>query len=179
MSEKLNPSLVRIEPWADSNLDLLRLINAPEMMEHLGGPETDEQILSRHKRYLEIGGRGTGRMFSIVLLPELEAVGSVGYWDSKWKEDRIYEIGWSILSPYQGRGIATAGVREAIISAAREHKHRYIHAFPSVNNPASNAVCRKLGFSLMHQCEFEYPPGNIMQCNNWRVDIDAAMGNGE
>jgi RimJ/RimL family protein N-acetyltransferase len=168
----MNAPHVKIEPWSDADLDLLHLINAPVMMEHLGGPETEEQILTRHKRYLEIGGRGTGRMFSIVLLPEFETVGSVGYWDSMWKKESVYEIGWSVLPSYQGRGIATAAVAEAIINARIEQKHGIIHAFPSIDNPASNAVCRKLNFSLMNECEFEYPPGNIMQCNNWRLEID-------
>jgi RimJ/RimL family protein N-acetyltransferase len=130
------------------------------MMDHLGGPETEDQILTRHKRYLEISGRGTGRMFSIFLLPGFETVGSVGYWDSMWQEESVYEIGWSVLLPYQGRGIATAAIAEAIASASTEQKHRFIHAFPSINNLASNAVCRKLNFSLMGNCEFEYPPGN-------------------
>ncbi|RED51180.1 GNAT family N-acetyltransferase [Cohnella lupini] len=172
MSDLKSVPNVKIETWSDTDLDLLRLINSPEMTEHLGGPETEEQILSRHKRYLDIEGRGTGRMFRIVTLPEQESVGSVGYWDRKWKEETVYETGWSIVPPYQGRGLATAGVAEAIASAAREHKHRYIHAFPSIDNPASNAVCRKLNFTLMGQCEFEYPPGNMMQCNDWRLDLD-------
>lgn len=68
MSNGMNAPQVRIEPWGDADLALLRLLNAPEMTEHLGGPETEEQILVRHKRYLKIDGRGTGRMFRIVLL---------------------------------------------------------------------------------------------------------------
>jgi RimJ/RimL family protein N-acetyltransferase len=174
MTERMNAEQVRIEPWAEADLALLRLINAPEMMEHLGGPESEEQILARHKRYLEIGGRGTGRMFSIVLFPGLETVGSVGYWDSVWQKETVYEIGWSVLPSFQGRGIATAAVAAAIASASTEQKHRSIHAFPSINNPASNAVCRKLNFSLIHKCDFEYPPGNIMKCNDWRLEIAAA-----
>ena len=43
---------VRIEPWKDSDLDLLRRRNAPEMTEHLGGPATEEQAAERHHRYL-------------------------------------------------------------------------------------------------------------------------------
>jgi hypothetical protein len=80
MSETVNGPQVRIETWAAADLALLRLMNAPEMMEHLGGPETEEQILSRHKRYLEIGGPGTGRMYSIVLLPvsKPSAVSGIG-----------------------------------------------------------------------------------------------------
>jgi RimJ/RimL family protein N-acetyltransferase len=166
MSERMNALQVRIEPWADADLALLRLMNAPEMMEHLGGPETEEQILARHKRYVEIGGRGTGRMFSIVLLPELETIGSVGFWDSVWQEETTYEI---VL--FQGRGIATAAVAAAIARASIEQKHRFIHAFPSVNNPVSNAICRKLDFLFITECDFEYPPGSIMRCNDWRLEI--------
>jgi RimJ/RimL family protein N-acetyltransferase len=124
------------------------------MMEHLGGPETEEQILARHKRYLNIAERGIGRMFSIILLPDHEIAGSVGYWDSVWQGENVYEIGWSVLPAFQGRGIATAAVSEVIGQAKAAQKQRFIHAFPSVDNPASNAVCRKLNFTLMSPCEF-------------------------
>lgn len=163
---------VRIEPWSDTDLALLYRLNAPEMLEHLGGPESDEQILARHKRYLEIGMKGTGRMFSIVLLPELEAVGNIGYWERVWQEETIYEIGWGVLPPFQGRGIAAAATAAALASASAEQKHRYIHAFPSVDNPASNAICRKLNFSLISECAFEYPPENAIRCNDWRIDLN-------
>lgn len=173
MLERMNKTQVLIEPWSNADLALLRRINAPEMMEHLGGPETEEQILARHKRYLEIDGKGTGRMFSILLLPHLEVVGSVGYWDSFWQEKSVYEIGWSVLPPFQGRGIATEAVAQAITRARAERKHRFIHAFPSVNNPASNSICRKLNFMYIGECDFEYPPGSIMRCNDWRLEITA------
>lgn len=84
--------IIQIKPWEDNDLDLLFLINAPEMMQHLGGPESKDQILKRHKRYLELGNRG--RMFSIKLLPELETVGSVGYWQTTWNNESVYETGW-------------------------------------------------------------------------------------
>jgi RimJ/RimL family protein N-acetyltransferase len=164
---------VRIEPWADGDLDLLRETNSREMKEHLGGPETEEQIVARHQRYLATGGSGTGRMFSIVLLPERRGVGTIGYWERVWKQDAVYETGWSVLRRFQGRGIAAAAT-EAVVSAARaETKHRYIHAFPSVDNPASNAICRKLNFTLLEECDFEFPPGHLMRCNNWRLDLTA------
>jgi RimJ/RimL family protein N-acetyltransferase len=46
-----------------------------------------------------------------------------------------------------------------------------VHAFPSVSNAPSNAVCRKLGFTLLEECEFEFPRGNFMRCNDWRLDL--------
>ncbi|WP_440086780.1 hypothetical protein [Streptosporangium sp. LJ11] len=55
--------------------------------------------------------------------------------------------------------------------AAHKHRHRYLHAYPSVDHPASNAICRKLGFFLLGERDFEYPPGTTMRCNDWRLDL--------
>ncbi|MGF9964458.1 GNAT family N-acetyltransferase [Bacillus rhizoplanae] len=163
--------MIQIKPWEYKDLDLLFRINAPEMMEHLGGSESEEQILKRHKRYLELGSKGC--MFSITSLPKLEALGSIGYWQTIWNDERVYEIGWSVLPSFQGKGIATNAVKLAIEEAAAEKKYKYIHAFPSINNPASNAICRKLDFDFIAECEFEYPPGNFMRCNNWRLELNS------
>jgi RimJ/RimL family protein N-acetyltransferase len=170
-----NRTNVWIEPWADADIDLLYRLNVPEMLEHLGGPESEEQILARHKRYIEIVGKGTGRMFSIVLLPELQKVGNIGYWERVWQEETVYEMGWGVLPPFQGRGIAAAAAADAIASAGAEQKIRHIHAYPSVDNLASNAICRKLGFLFVAECEFEYPPGSLMRCNDWSLDLKATM----
>ena len=79
------------------------------------------------------------------------------------------------MSPeYQGRGIAVAAVRVVAARAAAEGTRRYLHAYPSVENGASNAVCRKVGFELLGEYDFEYPPGHLMRCNDWRLDLNAA-----
>jgi RimJ/RimL family protein N-acetyltransferase len=75
------------------------------------------------------------------------------------------------LPEYQGRGLAVAALQEVVRWAAAEGKHRYIHAFPSVAHTASNAVCRKAGFELAGQCEFEYPKGHFASSNDWRADL--------
>ncbi|WP_406142413.1 GNAT family N-acetyltransferase [Streptomyces sp. NBC_01089] len=164
---------VRIEPWSESDLPLLRRMNAPELMNHLGGPETEDQLLVRHERYVAMsaGTDGTGTMFRVVAAATGEAVGTVGYWEHSRDGEMIYEAGWGVLAEHQGRGLATAAVRAVLERAGRERRHRFVHAFPSVDNPPSNAVCRKAGFSLLGACDFEYPPGRAMRCNNWRVEL--------
>lgn len=169
MTEQRNAPEVRIELWDEGDLGLLRQLNSPEMTVYFGGPETEEKILARHKRYYEIAQKGTGRMFKILLLPHLEVVGSVGYWDQTWQGESVYEVGWSVLPTFQGRGIATKATAKAIASINSEKKHRFVHAFPKINNPASNAICRKLGFSFNGECDFEYPVGTIIRCNDWRL----------
>jgi RimJ/RimL family protein N-acetyltransferase len=166
------PSAVRIEPWAAGDLPLLeQLLGDPAMMEHLGGPESHDQLLERQQRYEQIGDLGTGRMFKIVDEASGLAVGSVGYWDREWAGETVFETGWSVIPAFQGRGIAGAGTALVIDAARAERTHRFMYAFPSVDNPPSNAICRKLGFTLLEAREFEYPPGNLMRCNVWRLDL--------
>ncbi|MGN9915346.1 GNAT family N-acetyltransferase [Micromonospora palomenae] len=163
---------VRITRWDEDDLDLLRRLNTPEVRHHTGGPETDEQVLARHERYLQGPGPRSGWMFTVVL-PDGVKVGSVGYWERVWHDEPVYEMGWAILPEHQGRGLATAAVR-AVVAEARAHgRHRWAHAYPSVDHPASNAVCRKAGFTLLGETEFEYPPGHLMRSNDWRLDLKA------
>jgi hypothetical protein len=96
---------VAIEPWTDEDLALLRASNTPEMTSYLGGSESEQKLLDRHRRYVE--GRD---MFRVVLLPDRAVVGSTG----------------------------------------------------------------KVGFELLGEYDFEYPPGHLMRCNDWRLDLNAA-----
>ena len=164
---------VRVKPWTDTDLGLLRQANSPQMTRHLGGPESELQILDRHRRYLNLDGTENGQMFTIRLLPEGESVGIVGYWDREWNGVEVYEVGWAVLPSFQGRGLAVAGTAAVIDRARAEGKFPFIHAFPSIDHPASNGVCRSLGFALVGECEFEYPPGNHKPSNEWRLDLRA------
>ena len=163
---------VRLEPWAEGDLPLLRqLLGDPAMTEHLGGPESEEKLVERQAKYERIGGTGTGRMFRIVDEASGEPVGSVGYWEKDWRDTTVWETGWSVLPEFQGRGIAGEATRQAIDRARADGKHQYFHAYPSVENGPSNAICRKLGFELLGAFDFEYPPGHPMRCNDWRLDL--------
>ncbi|MFI6843253.1 GNAT family N-acetyltransferase [Kitasatospora sp. NBC_00085] len=173
----MDPAHLRLEPWTDADLALLRRVNVPEMKQHVGGPETEEQLLVRHRRYLDFVPSGIGCMYRIVLLPEGDAagepVGTVGYGTRSRQGETVHEMGWNVLPPHQGRGIAATAVRLAVTAARTSARHRHLHAFPSIGNPASNAVCRKAGFTLLGETDFEFPPGRPMRSNNWRVTLRA------
>ena len=171
-SDGANQNAVQLEPWSEDDLALdQRMLVDPEMTRYLGGPESPEQIARRHAHKLRLPDAGAGRMFKIVLQATGEAVGSVGYWENSWHEEDIYEIGWLVLTAFQGRGIASAATAQAIVQARAEGKHRFLHAFPSVENGPSNGICRKLGFTLVETFESEYPKGHFMQCHDWRLDL--------
>ena len=98
-------------------------------------------------------------------------VGSAGFWEKRWRGDDVYEAGWIILPEYAGRGIATRAARALVTRAREEGKCRFLHAFPNVRNAASNAVCRKAGFTNLGEWMFEYPIGKWMRCNDWCIDL--------
>jgi len=164
-------SRVHLERWSAADLPLLeKLLGDPAMTRHIGGPESAEKIAERNARF----ARPESRMFKIVDDATGEAVGSVGYWEKEWRGELVYETGWSVLPAFQGRGIAAAATEQLVAAARSERKRRYLHAFPSIANAPSNAICRKLGFTLVDECDFEYPKGSFMRCNDWRLDLFAA-----
>ncbi|MER8234705.1 GNAT family N-acetyltransferase [Streptomyces sp. NPDC094049] len=170
-------SAVRLEAWSEDDAELLRALNAPELTEHLGGPETEEQLVRRHRRYvgLSADGTGAGRMFRITLEPEGVVAGSIGFWVRGGDGEPAYETGWSVLPGFQGRGVATAATRAVAVEARRAGLHRFLHAYPSTENAPSNAVCRKAGFDVLGERDFEYPPGHLMRCNDWRLDLTGPL----
>ncbi|MCW2919778.1 MAG: N-acetyltransferase [Actinomycetia bacterium] len=106
-----------------------------------------------------------------MVLGDGERVGTIGYWERTWRDELVYETGWGVLPAFQDRGIATAAANAVTERARVQRRHRYLHAFPAVDHPASNAVCRKAGFTLLGGTDFEYPPGTIMLSNDWRLEL--------
>jgi RimJ/RimL family protein N-acetyltransferase len=162
---------VGLEPWGKDDLALLaRCVGEESMMSHLGGAESAEKIVERQARY-ERPGSG---QFKIVDRASGEGVGWVGYWEREWQGEQTYEIGWAVIPEFQGRGLAVVAAGQAVAAVAAQATHRFLHAYPGVENAPSNAVCRKLGFTLLGPCEVEFPPGSTMRCNDWRLDLFAS-----
>ena len=80
-------------------------------------------------------------------------------------------MGWLVLPECPGHGIAPQAAAAVIVHAQQEPKFQFMHAFPSVANGPSNAICRKLGFTLVEECQLEYPPGHSLTVNDWRLDL--------
>jgi RimJ/RimL family protein N-acetyltransferase len=160
-------SEITLLAWDDTGLGLLQACNTPEQTMHLGGPETAEKLLFRQARYLTYHRLGETEMIAA----DGEVVGSVGYWTTQWKGEAAYETGWAILPAYQGRGLGSAGTRAMMERLKPVAVHRYVFAFPTPENPGSNAICRKLGFELMGVEQAEYPKGVWSPHNVWRLDL--------
>jgi RimJ/RimL family protein N-acetyltransferase len=166
------PPEVELRPWSRDDLPLLeRLMGDPAMTEHLGGPESPAEIRKRHEWYCQSSASGKDPMFVIVVGPKRQAAGSIGYWEKQWKGGTVWETGWSVLPEFQGRGLATRAISLVVERARSEAQHRFMHAFPSVDNGPSNAICRRTGFTLLEEVDLEYPRGHFMRCNDWRLDL--------
>jgi RimJ/RimL family protein N-acetyltransferase len=161
---------VRLEPWARDDLALLQaLVGDPAMMEHLGGPESPEEVAERQARYVAPGSGS----YRIVDLATGDGVGWVGVWPRRWRDGPIGEVGWSVLPACQGRGVASRATAALVALVRASGEHRVLHAFPSVGNAASNGVCAKAGFTLLGPCTVEHPPGHELRCNDWRLELGA------
>lgn len=143
------------------------------MMRHLGGTQSRELILAAHRRYQATAVAGQGCMFKILVGPSREVAGSVGYWETTWGDEPVYETGWGVFPEHQGRGIAGRAAALVIARARSEKKRRFVHAFPPVTNIASSAICRTLGFTNLGECDFEYPRGHALRCHDWCLDLFA------
>ena len=124
------------------------------MMEHLGGPETPEKIAERQQRYEADPG-------CLKIVADGEDLGWVGYWEREWRGEQVYEIGWAVLPEAQGRGDRHGGDAAGDRGGARDRPRIAASTrYPAVDNPPSNAICAKLGFTLLEARDFEYPPGH-------------------
>jgi len=161
---------VHLERWSAGDHALLTALNGDEaQMAHVGGAETAAKIADRQARYA-----ADPRQFRIVDDATGAGAGWVGFWERAWRGATVYEIGWSVLPAFQGRGLASAATALAIAQARRTGRGAIaaVHAFPGVDNAPSNAVCRRVGFELVEaDMTFEYPPGTMMVCNDWRLAL--------
>jgi RimJ/RimL family protein N-acetyltransferase len=170
---------IALAPWEAGDRWLIdATMGDPAMTEHLGGPEPEEKLQERHERYLNLNGQRKARMMKIVRPSDGRVLGSIGYWETTWDGKEIYEMGWAVLPEYQGQGIATRATLLALDYARANGQRRYLHAFPNVENPSSNGVCRKAGFTNLGQVQAEFPPGHPMTCHNWRIDLQAEEHDG-
>ncbi len=101
------------------------------------------------------------------------AAGNVGYWETEWEGEKVWETGWFVLPEFQGQGVATQAVRLMIQLLGNRPSHRFLVAFPSTDNGPSNAIARKLGFERVKEIDSEYPPhsGKFLHNNVWRLTL--------
>lgn len=151
-----------------------RLVTDPTTMAELGGPLPREGLEDKLRGIVE--DVEAGRAWYSVILPDDDlavTAGTVCIWSHEQDGEDISEMGWMVLPAFQGRGLATAAVRSTLDRARAERRWGAIHAYPGITNGASNAICRKAGFSLVGERDIDYV-GRTLRANHWRLDVPPA-----
>jgi RimJ/RimL family protein N-acetyltransferase len=157
-------------PYTEDDLALTESLECDAAaMKDLGGPWPKEKIPEIHRRRLAYIAGGTW-WFKIVPEAAGPAVGTIGIWPMEWEGAPAHEMGWMVLPAYQGRGFAGGAGRLILERARAESRFEKIHAFPALDNGASNAICRKLGFAPLEPCDIDYA-GRPLKCRHWRLDL--------
>ena len=162
--------MIELAPYTGDDLALTEAIECdPAMMKDLGGPWPKEKIPEIHRRRLGYIARGAW-WFKIIPEASSPAAGTIGIWEMEWQGAPAHEMGWMVLPAFQGRGLASEAGRLILERARADGRFGRIHAFPGLSNLASNAICRKLGFTRLETREIEYA-GRPLTCGHWRLDL--------
>lgn len=76
-----------------------------------------------------------------------DLIGCVCLWNFD-SENEIVEIGYEMLSEFQGKGIMSEALKKVIEYAFEEMKAKIITAFPSADNSNSVVILKKLNFEF-------------------------------
>src|SRR5215207_2395052 len=161
---------VTLQPWAPEDFPLLQRGNTKEMTAHLGGPEPMDQLRERHERYLRLGDENTARMFRVDV--DGEPAGGIGWWHIDHDGVPAYETGWNVFPEWQGRGVASAALRELIrrLSADPDRDRELLVAYPGADNEPSNALCRRAGFEHVGSGSMPWR-GGTLSFHTWALDM--------
>jgi RimJ/RimL family protein N-acetyltransferase len=163
---------VELLPYADEHLALTKALECdPEMMRELGGPGDPADIPRVHRMRVESVANGEW-WFVIVPEPPGPPAGTIGIWETKFRERSIHEVGWMVLPEFQGRGIAGEALRMLVARARADARYSRIHAFPGISNVPSNALCRRAGFVHTEECEVRFRD-RPLRVNHWELELSS------
>jgi RimJ/RimL family protein N-acetyltransferase len=162
------PESIELRPLTlDDSSFYERIYTDPRMWAELGGV-VEQDMTAKLER--DVASVETDRHWVLVIvIGDGVAAGTVSLWDHEWQGETIDEIGWMVLPEHQGRGLASAGVAEALRRADEAARWQLLHAFPATTNAPSNALCRKHGFALRGPLEYTYRARSL-RVNHWVRD---------
>lgn len=140
-------------------------------MTYLGGVEPADRVTHRHQVFRDGWANDDTWMFAILV--EGRPVGSIGYWPSAHGDEPIFEAGWAVHTPFQGRGYGAMALGACMADARTRGgpDRRRLFAFPRVDNVPSNRICEKAGMTNTGTEPFEYPKGVPITCHAWVIDL--------
>jgi RimJ/RimL family protein N-acetyltransferase len=171
---------LRLVPVTAQNAETLwRMLQQGGLREYQDLPDVDlmhfRRMVAARPVALEPGAWGRFEWMTYI-----EGVAEPAGWTSLRVGERVSgcgEVGYSVVEPYRGRGIATESVRAIVSEAFARLRLRKIRAFCVPENTASRAVLIHAGFEedgvLPHGATVQGRPvdviGYVLDRANWEL----------
>lgn len=146
-SPALSDGRIGLREWRDDDVDCVRLASAdPAITTTTSVPAayTNAEGLAFVHRQRARAADGQGLSLAIVEVTDDLAVGQV--WLARRPQERVGGLGYWVVPPARGRGVAAAAVRLAVPWVLSTWELQRLEAWVEPDNLASQAVLRGAGF---------------------------------
>jgi RimJ/RimL family protein N-acetyltransferase len=161
---------VQLRPYTDADRPLtVALETDPVVKRDLGGVLDAEEAERIHRERLE--RMGQGELFYTVRVGEdPEAIGIAAVFATPWDGGVVHEAGIMLRPDRIARGVGLATLAQLAQRARTELGLERLHGFTAVGNEGGNTICRRLGWTLLGECDLDYE-GRPLRCNHWVLDL--------
>ncbi|MFO6446689.1 GNAT family N-acetyltransferase [Erythrobacter sp. NE805] len=173
--------LILRPPAAEDLGWLLAEVNTPQVMRHLAGVRTPEQVAESLADDIAAFDAPDGhRRWTVWLADDATRVGRVGLFHVRSPAappvlQGQREIGWTFAEAHWGQGYATEAARAVIVHAFAALRLPVLWSQTSDSNAASTRMMRRLGFTPRPELGYvdpDYPPQDN-PTTVWSMDAPA------
>jgi ribosomal-protein-alanine N-acetyltransferase len=134
----------------NTDADLIHKLHSDEIVNAFVGRD-NSSTLQKAKEYIlkmqNLIEQNKCIYWVICLKESNDLIGSVCLWNFD-PENEIVEIGYEMLTEFQGKGIMSEAIKKVIAYAFEEIQAKIITAFPSSDNINSLAMLKKMNFEF-------------------------------
>jgi RimJ/RimL family protein N-acetyltransferase len=160
---------MRLVPYAEADFELtVALDGDPEVMRDLGGAVPADRLPAIHERRLH--PPPGDRFLAVRASGSDRALGLVGLWRTPWDGATVAEAGVLVRREYLGTGLGVRALRALFALLVADGMTEPVHAFIAEDNAASNTLARRMGFTLLGQCEVSYED-RPLRSNHWMLEL--------
>ena len=133
-----------------------RLFSDATMMHYLGGAWTLQQSAEALQEWREVWGVKNRWYGSLVRKDTQECIGTAGFTENTIADEPGLELSWFVLPEHQRQGFASEITSELIRHGFENLNAARFLAETHPENPASNRVLEKLGFTCLGERHYHH-----------------------
>jgi RimJ/RimL family protein N-acetyltransferase len=162
---------MRLVPYTEADFELTVALDGDDVvMRDLGGAVPAGRLPAVHERRLH--PPPGDRYYAVRSGRSDRTVGLVGLWRTPWEGASVPEAGVLVRREYVGTGVGVRALRALFDLLVAEGVTEPVHAFIAFDNAPSNTLARRMGFTLLGECEVEYE-GRPLRSNHWVLELPA------